>query len=150
MKQLSIEMRNEIIGLAKNGHNQIEISESTGVSTATIRKYLKEAGVLTFNPRDKGGRISKTILVSDMPEKHEEAKEDDEILPVMLAHQIIEIAGTETMTTYRAETAKDYVVLEGEFLIGQIKINDIPKIIQEMKGVYNMVTRMKSNRWEAM
>ena len=150
MKELSLEMRNEIVHLGKEGHNLTQIHEATKVSKGTIRKYLQQAGILTSNPRDKGGRISKTILIPGISNEYAETKVEEEVLPVMLAHQTIEIAGTETLTTYKAETAKDYVVLEGNNLIGQVKIDDIPKLIQELKGVYNMVTRMKSNRWEAM
>lgn len=153
MKELPIEMRNEIVAMGKEGHSVTEIHEATNVSKGTIQKYLRKAGVLSSDPRERGGRISNSILIPTVENgynDHGSVNDETEILPVMLADQTIKIAGTETLTVYRAETTKDFVTVESENLIGQIKINDIPKIILELKGVYQMVAQLKSNRWGVM
>ena len=150
MRELSIEVRNEIVNLTKEGKTQKDIHEILGLSAQTIRKYQQKAGLLTVHPRDKGGRISKSILIAPANENAEVRQEDEEIFPVMIADQSLKIAGTESLNIYNVELMKDFVNVEGKNLIGEIKISDIPKIVDELRGVYNMALQMKSNRWELM
>lgn len=69
---------------------------------------------------------------------------------VMIADQTITIAGTETLTVYRAELKKDTISVDGALVIGEIKIDQIINLANELKGVYDLVTRMKGNRFGLM
>lgn len=144
MKSIEPALRNEILAMTNEGHSVTEIHNVTKVSKGTIRKYQREAGLRSDDQTDAGGKISRTI-----PVKHFNAEEKvEEVLPVLLADQEITIVGTETMTKYKAGMLKDTVTIEGESLVGEIKVEDILKLSNELLGVYNFVNKMKSNRFE--
>lgn len=144
MRSIDPEVRNEILMMTQEGHSVTEIHNVTKVSNGTIRKYQQEAGLRSDDPTDAGGKISRTI-----PVKHFDAEEKvEEVLPVLLADQEITVVGTETMTKYKAGMLKDTVAIEGESLVGEIKVEDILKLSNELLGVYNIVKKMKSNRFE--
>jgi len=147
-KAITMEIKNEIVKMTKEGYTVDEICARLGVSSATIYRVRKESGLSHMN--DKGGKIAKTIPVTELkkPVKEEKVKED--VPPVLIADQAIEICGTETLTTYKAELKKDSISVSGDLVIGEIKIDKILDLANELKGVYNLVTRMKGNRFGLM
>jgi hypothetical protein len=99
---------------------------------------------------DKGGKIAKTIPVTELEKPVKAEKVEEDIPPVLIADQTIEICGTETLTTYKAELKKDSISVSGDLVIGEIKIDQILNLANELKGVYDLVTRMKGNRFGLM
>ena len=145
MRELSMEIRNEIIDMTNNGHSVAEIHNVTKVSKGTIRKYQRLAESRSAENMERGGIVSRTIPVTHFAKK-ETVEEDD--LAVILTDQQITITGALTSTKYRAGSGKDFVTIEGEGLVGEIKIEDIPKFADELRGVYNFATRMKCNKFD--
>lgn len=144
MKRIDPELRNEILMMTQEGHSVAEIHDVTGVSKGTIRKYQCEGGLRASDPSETGGFISKSIPVNHF----EEDRKEEEVFPVMLADQLITILGIETMTKYHTGMLKDTVSIEGDVIVGEVKIEDILKLSDELRGVYNFVKKMKCNRFE--
>ena len=148
-KIITIEIKNETIAMVKEGYTTDEICARLGVSSATVYRIRKEAGLT--NMHDKGGKIAKTIPITELHKPAKDAKvKDEDVPPVMIADQSIEICGTETLTVYRAELKKDTISVEGSLVIGEIKIDQLINLANEIKGVYDLVTRMKGNRFGLM
>jgi transposase-like protein len=147
-KVVTIEIKNEIVKMTKEGYTVDEICAHLGVSSATIYRVRKESGLSHMN--DKGGKIAKTIPVTELEKPVKAEKVEEDIPPVLIADQAIEICGTETLTTYKAELKKDSISVSGDLVIGEIKIDKILDLANELKGVYNLVTRMKGNRFGLM
>jgi len=147
-KIVTIEIKNEIVKMTKEGYTVDEICARLGVSSATIYRVRKESGLSHIN--DKGGKIAKTIPVTELEKPVKTEKVEEDIPPVLIADQTIEICGTETLTTYKAELKKDSISVSGDLVIGEIKIDKILDLANELKGVYNLVTRMKGNRFGLM
>ena len=145
MRELSMEIRNEIIDMTNNGHSVAEIQNVTKVSRGTIRKYQTLAESRSAENMKRGGVVSRTIPVPHFAKK--EIVEDKDS-PVILTDQQITITGALTSTKYRAESGKDFVTIEGEGIVGEIKIEDILKFSDELRGVYNFATRMKCNKFD--
>lgn len=147
-KIVTIEIKNEIVKMTKEGYTVDEICARLGVSSATIYRVRKESGLSHMN--DKGGKIAKTIPVTELEKPVKTEKVEEDIPPVLIADQTIEICGTETLTTYKAELKKDSISVSGDLVIGEIKIDQILDLANELKGVYDLVTRMKGNRFGLM
>lgn len=148
-KVITMEIKNEIVMMTKEGYTVDEISARLGISSATVYRTRKESGLSHMN--DKGGKIARTIPVTELEKPAKDVKVDDEdVPPVMIADQTITIAGTETLTIYRAELKKDTISVDGALVIGEIKIDQIINLANELEGVYDMVTRMKGNRFGLM
>ncbi len=147
-KSVTIEIKNEIVKMTKEGYTVDEICIRLGVSSATIYRVRKESGLSNMN--GKGGKIAKTIPVTELEKPVKAEKVEEDIPPVLIADQAIEICGTETLTTYKAELKKDSISVSGDLVIGEIKIDKILDLANELKGVYNLVTRMKGNRFGLM
>lgn len=147
-KSVTIEIKNEIVKMTKDGYTVDEICARLGVSSATIYRVRKESGLSHMN--DKGGKIAKTIPVTELEKPVKAEKVEEDIPPVLIADQTIEICGTETLTTYKAELKKDSISVSGDLVIGEIKIDQILDLANELKGVYDLVTRMKGNRFGLM
>lgn len=145
MRSISPELRNEILMMTREGHSVTEIYNVTGVSKGTIRKYQADDGSRSIDPTEHGGVVSKTIPV---PKFEDKKKVEEEPLPVILGDQEIMIVGTETMTKFRAGMHKDVVTIEGDMIVGEIKIEKLKCISDELKGVYEFVKKMKANRGE--
>ena len=148
MSKISIEVKNEVIAMTKEGHTITEICDALGVSKPSVSRIRKDAG-LTSNPNDRGGVVSKTIPASEIMPKNRKVEEEN-VSPVIIADQSIAICGTETMTVYRAELKKDTISVDGGLVIGEVKIDQILALAEELKGVYDLVTRMKGNRYGLM
>lgn len=148
-KVITTEIKNEIVLMTKEGYTTDEICARLGISSATVYRVRKESGLSHIH--DKGGKIAKTIPITELekPVKKEEVNDED-VPPVMIADQSIEICGTETLTIYRAELKKDTISVEGALVIGEIKIDDLINLANELKGVHDLVTRMKGNRFGLM
>jgi len=147
-KAITMEIKNEIVKMTKEGYTVDEICARLGVSSATIYRVRKESGLSHMN--DKGGKIAKTIPVTELEKPVKAEKVEEDIPPVLIADQTIEICGTETLTIYKAELKKDSISVSGDLVIGEIKIDKILDLANELKGVYNLVTRMKGNRFGLM
>jgi len=148
-KVITMEIKNEIIMMTKEGYTVDEICARLGISSATVYRARKESGLSHMN--DKGGKIARTIPVTELEKPAKDVKvEDDYVPPVMIADQTITIAGTETLTIYRAELKKDTISVDGALVIGEIKIDQILNLANELKGVYDLVIRMKGNRFGLM
>lgn len=148
-KVITTEIKNEIVSMTKEGYTTDEICSRLCISSATVYRIRKESGLSHMH--DKGGMIAKTIPITELekPMKNETVK-DECVPPVMIADQSIEIAGTETLTIYRAELKKDTVSVEGALVIGEIKIEDLINLANELKGVHDLVVQMKNNRFGLM
>ena len=144
MKRIDPELRNEIMMMTKEGHSVTEIYNTTKVSKGTIRKYQREAGMRSDDPAELGGKISRSIPVSHFKEN----KKEEEVFPVIMADQLITVLGVDTMTKYHMGMLKDTVTIEGDVIVGEVKIEDILKLSNELLGVYNFVKKMKSNKFE--
>lgn len=151
-KLITTEVKNEIIAMTKEGHTTNEICDALGISKPSVYRVQKGAG-LTANNGSKGGVIARTIPVTELqkdaakePEPVKE-KDDEPVPPVMIADQSIAICGTETMTVYKAELKKDTISVDGGLVIGEIRIDQILDLAEELKGVYTLVTQMKGNRF---
>lgn len=148
-KAITMEIKNEIVMMIKEGYTVDEICSRLGISSATVYRTRKESGLSHMN--DKGGKIARTIPVTELEKPAKDVKVDNEdVPPVMIADQTITIAGTETLTVYRAELKKDTISVDGALVIGEIKIDQIINLANELKGVYDLVTRMKGNRFGLM
>lgn len=148
-KVITMEIKNEIVMMTKEGYTTDEICARLGISSATVYRTRKESGLSYM--KDKGGKIAKTIPVTELEKPVKDVKvEDDYVPPVMIADQTITIAGAETLTVYRAELKKDTISVDGALVIGEIKIDQIINLANELKGVYDLVTRMKGNRFGLM
>lgn len=147
-KIVTIEIKNEIVKMTKEGYTVDEICARLSVSSATVYRVRKESGLSHMN--DKGGKIAKTIPVTELEKPVKAEKVEEDIPPVLIADQTIEICGTETLTTYKAELKKDSISVSGDLVIGEIKIDQILDLANELKGVYDLVTRMKGNRFGLM
>lgn len=151
-KLITTEIKNEIIAMTKEGHTTNEICDALKISKPSVYRAQKSAG-LTANNGGKGGVVSRTIPVTELqkgaakdPESVEE-KDDEPVPPVMIVDQSIAICGTETMTCYKAELKKDTISVDGGLVIGEIRIDQILDLAEELKGVYTLVTQMKGNRF---
>ena len=144
MKRIDPELRNEILMMTKKGHSVAEIMSVTGVSKGTIRKYQRENDDYTGNSSESGGLISRSIPVSHFKEN----KKKEEVFPVIMADQLITVLGVDTMTKYHMGMLKDTVTIEGDVIVGEVKIEDVLKLSNELLGVYNFVKKMKSNKFE--
>lgn len=143
MRSIDPEVRNEILMMTREGHSVTEINGITKVSKGTIRKYQREAGLRSDDPTELGGKISSSIPVNHFADEKEE-----EVFPVIMADQLITVLGVETMTKYHMGMLKETVTIEGDIIVGEVKIEDILKLSDELRGVYNFVKKMKSNRFE--
>ena len=151
-KIITTEIKNEIVAMTKEGHTNNEICEALGISKPSVYRVQKGAG-LNANNGSKGGVIARTIPVTELqkdaakePDPVEE-KDDEPVPPVMIADQSIAICGMETMTVYKAELKKDTISVDGGLVIGEIRIDQILDLAEELKGVYALVTQMKGNRF---
>ena len=149
-KIITTEIKNEIVAMTKEGHTNNEICEALGISKPSVYRAQKEAG-LTSNNGSKGGVVARTIpdieLHKNAAKEPVKEKDDEPIPPVMIADQSIAICGTETMTIYKAELKKDTISVDGGLVIGEIRIDQILDLAEELKGVYALVTQMKGNRF---
>ena len=151
-KLITVEIKNEIIAMTKEGHTTNEICDALGISKPSVYRVQKGAG-LTANSGSKGGVVSRTIPDSELHKttaKNTEAangNDDDFVPPVIIADQSVAICGTETLTVYKAELKKDTISVDGELVVGEIRIDQILDLAEELKGVYTLVTQMKGNRF---
>ena len=151
-KIITMAMKNEIIAMTKNGCTIREICEAVDISKPTVSRIRKEAGLSNMN--DKGGKIARTIPLYEI-EKNASATKctettDEACPPVVIAEQAIAICGTETGTVYKAETRKDTISIDGPIVIGEIKLDQIMGLVNELRGVHNLVSQMKGNRFGLM
>ena len=147
-KVITTEMRNEVISMTKEGHSINEICSAVGISRPSVTKVRKEAGLKVVY--GKGGIVARTIPIEEIRKSSHEEPDEDDVPPVMIADQMITICGTETLTVYKAELRKDTISVDGGLVIGEIKIDQIVNLANELKGVYDLVTRMKGNRFGLM
>lgn len=144
MREIGIELKNEIIALTKEGKKVSEIMAATKVSKATVQKYQAQAGLRSPGERERGGVISRTIPIAPFADNQKVEEEPD---PVLIADQVLTICGTDTMTTFRGTATKDVVNIEGNNLMGEIKVEDMPKLAKEIMGAYKLIKKMKNNRY---
>lgn len=144
MREIGVEVRNEIVALTKEGKKISEIMEATKVSKGTVQKYQAQAGLRSPGERERGGVISRTIPIGPFADNRKVEEEPD---PVLIADQVLTIFGTDTMTSFRGMATKDTVSIEGNNLMGEIKVEDMPKLAKEIMGAYKLIKKMKSNRY---
>lgn len=63
-KVITMEVKNEIVMMTKEGYTVDEICARLGISSATVYRTRKESGLSHMN--DKGGKIAKTIPVIEL------------------------------------------------------------------------------------
>ena len=142
---ITMEIENEVVLMTKEGHSTKEICESVGISKASVSRIRREHGL--SHPNDRGGRIARTIPVTELQSAARHTDAEDDSAPIVIADQSIAICGTETLTTYRAELKKDAISVDGELVVGEIPIDQIMNLANELKGVYDLVMKMKGNRF---
>ena len=147
-KIVTMEMKNEVVAMTKAGNSVTQICEALDISKPTVSKIRRESGLTGLY--GKGGTVAKTIPFSEIAKNSKKEIVEEEVPPVLINDQSIEICGTETMTRFKAELRKDSVTIEGELIVGEIKIDKIIDLANELKGVYNLVTKMKGNRFGLM
>jgi transposase-like protein len=152
-KLITTEIRNEVVAMTKEGHTTSEICKALGISKPSVYRAQKAAG-LTSNNGNKGGVVARTIPDSELhknvakdPEPVKE-QDDEPESSVIIADQSIAIAGIKTSTLYRAELNRDTITVDGSSVIGEVRIDQILDLAEELKSVYTLVTRMKGNRFE--
>ena len=149
-KVITTEIKNEVISMTNEGHTIGEICDVLGISSPSVSRIRKEAGLTNNVTSDKGGVISKMIPVTELRKPVKDQNVDEDVDPVMIADQSIVIAGTETLTTYKAGLLKDTIIIEGDLIVGEVKIDQLIKLVNELKGVHKIVTQMKGNRFGLM
>lgn len=138
----------EILRMSKEGHSPKEISEATGIGYDVVRRYRAMHGIpnntrLKGSPRAKGLLIPPNGIEDEKEEKKEMAQEQNKKSATVVADQTIRIAGIATANVYAASMHKDTISIEGENLVGEIKIEMIPKLMDELRDVYVIAKGIK-------
>lgn len=147
-KVITPAMKNEVVDMTNRGCSNLEICETVGISKATLSRIRKERGLKATGGR--GGVISRTIPAYELERgfKSEESVAEDDDVPIVIADQLVLIAGTETATQFKCELRKDTVSVEGDLVVGEVRIDQLLSLSKELKAVYNLAMRMKGNRFE--
>lgn len=143
--KITMEIENTVVLMTKEGCSSSEICEQTGISKASVSRIRREHGIAY--PNDKGGRIARKIPVTELQSAARQTEAEGDSVPIVIADQTIVICGIETLTTYRAKMLEDAISVDGGLVIGEIPIDQIMNLADELKGVYDLVTKMKGNRF---
>lgn len=141
----------KIVEMGEQGKRISDIVNATGVSDYTVGRYLKMYGIKPAS--GNGGLVSKTIQLNPIECKREDSikEEATDVIentvkpsPVIVMEQSVQAKGEATGSVYRILSSKSSISIDGEIVVGEIEIEDIPKFVEELKKIYTMANYLKS------
>lgn len=111
-KRIEPEVIERILSLAEAGYYQYQIAEMTGVSRATVERYMSSNGIPAQNKR-KGGAIScsmtHTTIEPDAKEVAVNAEPENDISSLIEEDRIVSFVGVNTQSRYTIRARSKYI-----------------------------------------
>ena len=138
----------QIRSMTENNHSVSEIRTATKCCAATIRKYQRQFGHLTYV--SKGGNVARTLLIPPFAEDaqaKDERRSEEETPAMLITAQRVELTGMATMFKYIMDAGKKTITIEGEGVLGEIEIEKLLELAKEIKEVHKMANKLTSNKF---